>query len=107
MEEAHKERLKNVAKVAVPIVLGGLAVKNIRERSTVRHISYWEASRTFIIDLINEGQNRATRLSGTVVHGPGGREDLQDVELYEGFEYQESEVEELERAFERPEERPN
>ncbi len=99
MGPEQKERLRRVALAAVPMVLGAMAVKNIREARQTNHVSYWEASQLFIIDILRDGQQGATRLSGRVLHGPGGRKDLQDVELYEGFEYVDSEVDILEQAF--------
>lgn len=99
MEKEQTERLKKVVLVALPAVLGAMAVKNVHERSQTKHISYWEASRTFLLDLMEDSRERALRVSGTVLHGQGGRGDVLDVELYDGFEYAPGDIERLEEAF--------
>ncbi len=93
----HEERLITVAKYALPLVLGGIAVKNIRERHQVNHVSYWEASKSFMIDIIRDGQRKSSRLSGTLLGG-STPQDIK-VKLYEGFEYTESAVKQYEEAF--------
>jgi hypothetical protein len=97
----NKDRLKKVALVAVPLALGAVAVRNIRDKSQLKYVSYWEASQSFIIDLLEDGKQKAIRLSGTILHGPGGKEDIQGIELYEGFDYSEEDVSKLEEAFEK------
>ncbi len=87
---------------AVPAVLGTIAVKNERFNNAVKHTSYWEASKSFIIDFIPDGIKGSIRLSGKVNIGPDGPADLKDVELHDGFEYDESDVDTLERAFLEP-----
>lgn len=104
MEEVHRERLKKVALVTIPLALGAIAVKNIRDKKTgsLRHISYWEASRTFILDLIEDAKStplKITRVTGDVIHGPGGIKDVADIKLHNNFDYTDDEVAAVEDAF--------
>ncbi len=93
------ERLKKVVIISVPAVLGAMAVKNIREHSQTKHLSYWEASRSFIIDLIDERSDDMLRLSGTLTRGLGDGEGISDIELYDGFRYDDEDITRLEQAF--------
>lgn len=99
LSEEHRERLKRVALATVPAVLGGMAVKNIRERAETRHVSFWQASGTFLIDLLNEGREGGIRLSGIVHRRSESNPNDIDVELYEGFEFTDEKVARLEKAF--------
>lgn len=99
MSPDNLDRLKRVARYAVPSVLGAMAVKNIREISRTKHVSYWEASQSFIIDLLEDGKETSLRLSGQVLHGPGGRHDIADFKLEEKMIFEEYDISRFEEAF--------
>ena len=100
MEKEHTERLKRVALAAIPLVLGAIAVKNVRDKKTgdLANISYYEASRLVFLDLIKETQDKIIHVSGEVTHGPGGKEDVASIEIHDN-DLTGEEVQEVVEAF--------
>ena len=99
LSKENRERLKKVAILAVPAALGAVAVKNERIQNAIKHTSYWEKSKSFILDYIPDGVIGSIRLSGTVEHGPNGKKDIVDVDLHEGFDYSPESIKILETVF--------
>lgn len=96
-DEQTKERLKKIALFVIPGVLGAVAVKNIYKNGQTRHVSYWDASRSFFIDLLNDSKDATIRITGEVIRGQNDTQ-VQDVELDER-QYTSEELKILEDGF--------
>ncbi|MEX2006979.1 MAG: hypothetical protein WD877_02335 [Candidatus Saccharimonadales bacterium] len=101
----QSDRLKAIAKYLVAPALGTLAAKTIYERGRTRHVSYWEASQGFFIDLVKDGHEKVLRLSGKV-HANNDRSFIEEIELDDSIhtpktpkQIQELEAEFLHRPF--------
>ena len=92
-------RLKKVALTGATLALASYALKNTRIfEDKIRQASFYEASQSIFIDLVEDSKARITRLAGTVIRDADG--EITDVQCDDNGDLTEEQISELEKSFE-------